>query len=175
MKKLMVVLAAVALVMGVNAASVDWQIQAAGKGADWASGSVMAFDAAKYSTVISLLTETGSDDMATALSGLSVGSSGFTNARGTALSAVTKTTNAPDSIFWVVFETGSTDAGSKITWTAATDVKSAQYTPPASGTTLPIAGTAFTNSGTIASVPEPTSALLLILGMAGLALKRKRG
>ena len=35
-------------------------------------------------------------------------------------------------------------------------------------------GTATQNAGNWAAVPEPTSGLLLILGMAGLALKRKR-
>ena len=33
---------------------------------------------------------------------------------------------------------------------------------------------AFASSGTWTAVPEPTSGLLLLLGMAGLALKRKR-
>lgn len=32
----------------------------------------------------------------------------------------------------------------------------------------------FSSSGTIGSIPEPTSGLLLLLGVAGLALKRKR-
>ena len=34
--------------------------------------------------------------------------------------------------------------------------------------------TATQNAGNWAAVPEPTSGLLLLLGMAGLALKRKR-
>ena len=33
---------------------------------------------------------------------------------------------------------------------------------------------AFTNTGSWSAVPEPTSGLLMLLGMAGLALKRKR-
>ena len=32
----------------------------------------------------------------------------------------------------------------------------------------------FANSGTIASVPEPTSGLLMLVGLAGLALRRRR-
>lgn len=43
----------------------------------------------------------------------------------------------------------------------------------AAGDTLPLTSANFTSTGTIA-VPEPTSGLLLFLGVAGLALRRKR-
>ena len=38
----------------------------------------------------------------------------------------------------------------------------------------PTGESAFVNAGWYAAVPEPTSGLLLLLGMAGLALRRKR-
>ena len=72
------------------------------------------------------------------------------------------TTLAQDNKYWMVVATGSsvqtTDPMSGATWAAFTD------------------GTAYTagNWGNLQVVPEPTSGLLLLLGMAGLALKRKR-
>ena len=43
-----------------------------------------------------------------------------------------------------------------------------------SGSSALPAGTGFQGAGAWSSVPEPTSGLLMLLGMAGLALKRKR-
>ena len=175
MKKLMVALAAVALAMGVNAASVDWKLQEAGKGATLVDQQVMAFSGSDYTTVIALLTETGSDDMGTELGKYRLGDTKtIANNRGTAIITATTVEDAPDSMFWVLFSDKSTDAGSKISWTAATDVKGAQYTPPQTGEAFGLTSASFANSGTIASVPEPTSGILLLVGIAGLALRRKR-
>ena len=55
-----------------------------------------------------------------------------------------------------------------------TDVSGSFYEPPAAGTTLGLSASDFTNSGTIANVPEPTSGLLMLVGLAGLALRRRR-
>ena len=72
------------------------------------------------------------------------------------------TTLAQDSKYWMVATTGTgaqaTDPMSGSTWATFTD------------------GTAYAagNWGNLQVVPEPTSGLLLLLGMAGLALKRKR-
>lgn len=65
------------------------------------------------------------------------------------------------------------DANSAIQWTTATDISAYDYE---AGSYAPgtFAVNSFANSGTVASVPEPTSAMLLVLGMAGLALRRKR-
>lgn len=46
-----------------------------------------------------------------------------------------------------------------------------QETSPGS---LALTSANFSSSGTITSVPEPTSGLLILLGMAGLALRRRR-
>jgi len=66
--------------------------------------------------------------------------------------------------------------------TAATDETGATWTGMASGssfgpeepTSIKVSDTGYTGTWTAAPVPEPTSGLLLLLGMAGLALKRKR-
>ena len=178
MKKLMVLLAAVALAMGVNAAAVDWQVSYAGKGSTWKDSSVVvyAFSGSDYASIISLVTETGSDTLKADLQAKALNKdvAFITNRKGTAKTDITRANSAPDSMFWMIFTDGSFDAGKNVAWTAATDVKSAQYEPPATGSTFALNAASFANSGTIASVPEPTSGLLLLIGMAGLALKRKR-
>ena len=80
--------------------------------------------------------------------------------------------SAADYAFMIVL--GNTDAGSTFYYTAEIGTGDAQYVPPA-----PQPGTVGfyeVSSSTIASsaAPEPTSGLLLLLGMAGLALKRKQ-
>ena len=77
-------------------------------------------------------------------------------------------------MFWMIFSEGSYDGGKAVTWTVATDVSGYYYEPPASGTTFALNAASFANSGTIASVPEPTSGLLMLVGLAGLALRRGR-
>lgn len=77
-------------------------------------------------------------------------------------------------MFFMIFSEGSWDAGKAVTWTAATDVSGSFYEPPASGTAFGLTAANFTNSGTIAGVPESTSGLLMLVGLAGLALRRKR-
>ena len=176
MKKIMIMLGAIALAFGVQAASVSWKVTYAGEGAAWAANgaTVMAFDAANYATIVELVTVSGSETLAADLAGYALGSATFSNNRGAASTAAVRTDDAPNSMFWMILADGSTDAGSSVLWTAATDVTASQYTPPSTGTALTLTATTFTNSGTIAAVPEPTSGLLMLVGLAGLALRRRR-
>ena len=181
MKKLMVLVAAIALACAGQAATVDWKLNVAGQGAAWngAGAYVMAFNGSDYDAVIKLLTVTGSDNMASDLGAYALvgnGSSQFAvgSNRGTATTSSAVSTGVTgDKMFWVVFTEGSMDAKSAIQWTAATDVSGFKYEAgnPSPGT---FAITSVANVGEIASVPEPTSGLLLLLGMAGMALRRRR-
>ena len=181
MKKLIMLAAIAALAFAGQAASVDWKMNVASKGAAWngAGAYVMAFNGSDYDAVIKLLTVDGSDNMATDLGAYALvggGKSQFSvgNNRGTATTSSASSTGVTgDKMFWVVFTEGSMDAGKAISWTAATDISEYDYEAgsPSPGS---FTFTAVANSGTIASVPEPTSAMLLVLGMAGLALRRKR-
>ena len=181
MRKLIVALAAVAFAMGVGAAQVDWKLNVSGQGDAWkgAGAYVMAFNGSDYDAVIKLLTVTGSDNMATDLGAYALTGNGMTqfavgSNRGTATTSASSSANiSGDKLFWVVFTEGSMDAKSAIQWTAATDVSSMTYEAgsPAPGT---FTFTAVPNAGEIASIPEPTSGLLLLLGMAGMALRRRR-
>ena len=177
MKKIMIMLGVVAMAACVQAASVSWKVTYAGEGAAWAANgaTVMAFDAANYATIVELVTVSGSETLAADLAGYALGSSAFQNNRGAATASVVSS-DAPNSMFWMILADGSTDAGSSVLWTAATDVTASQYTPPSTGTALTLTATTFTNSGTIAAtaVPEPTSGLLMLVGLAGLALRRRR-
>lgn len=183
MKKIMIMLGAVAMAAFVNAASVDWSLNYAAQGATWAGNgaSVMVFDGADYSEIIKLVTDTGSKTLAADLAGYSIGSSTFKNNRGAA-TAKGAVDGAPNSMFWMIFADGSMADGASVLWTAATDVTENFYLPPASGAELGLNAASFANSGTIAKfeestsgdVPEPTSGLLLLVGVAGLALRRRR-
>ena len=176
MKKLIIAVAAVAMAVAANAAALSWQtwayINDGSADSDWINGGqaylVMVTDAASFAVA---------DDL-TVTGGSIVDSAAF--ADGTA------------NGFW---NTDALEAGSvyKFAIIATTD---------GAGNTVPTSGTygIDDNSGALYSVtwdsaigggfepdasyagasmatavaPEPTSGLLLLLGMAGLALKRKR-
>ena len=181
MKKLMFMLTAVAMAVGAQAASVNWNVLVAGQGATWSGNDayVMAFDGADYAAVVNLLTVDGSDKMATDLGAYALKNGSTTqfaisNNRGSAkASGASEGVTTDGTMFWVVFTDGSMDAGKAIQWTAATDISAYDFEAgsPAPGT---FGVNSFANSGTIAGVPEPTSGLLMLVGLAGLALRRKR-
>lgn len=183
MKKLIMLAMVVALALMGQAASVDWKLNVAAQGADWkaANAYVMAFNGSDYSAVVKLLTVDGSDNMAAdlgayALKNGTVSQFVVGNNRGTATTTSSASTGvAGDTMFWVVFTEGSMDAGKGIAWTAAADVSAYSYE---AGNQSPgtFTFTTVPNSGTIANanVPEPTSGFLMLIGMAGLALRRKR-
>jgi hypothetical protein len=182
-KKTIIMLSVIAFAVVTQAASVDWKLNVASQGAAWkgAGAYVMAFNGSDYSSVIQLLTITGSEDMAADLSTYALTGNGSTqfavgNNRGTATTSASSSTGVTgDTMFWVVFASGNAVDGSSIFWTAATDISAYDYEAgnPAPGT---VAITAVPNSGTIAkytAVPEPASAMLALAGVAMLIRRRK--
>lgn len=180
MKKLIIALAAITVAALSQAASVDWSV--AGKtfapsGDDPATNGraknylVYAFSASDYSTVTAALSA-GKVSDAIALSV----SNARTTATGAAGGSISGVTGSTYDMFLVAFDTYSAaDAGidTAKNYIVSATLTASTYEPPATGTPLSYTSANF-GSGSWAAVPEPTSGLLLLLGMAGLALKRKR-
>jgi len=182
MKKLMVIVGAIVLAMGASAANLDWgafgALNDGGNDSDWYSGGqaylILVSDTSSFA-IANDLTITGGSvvssadvDGGSALGGIDGGSIGGGLVDG-------ETYN-----FAVLFTTDGV-AGTTMPTTGlygVNDNEGAFYSVTWNKDT----GGAFNNDGIYAAVtssvsgaaPEPTSGLLLLLGMAGLALKRKR-
>ena len=170
MKKLIVVLGAVAIAMGVQAASVDWKV---------------AGTAATNGYNVYLLTDLASSyESAAALASAAVGSGTIAKvgrdygATGTAASDAI-TTDSMKNAYWVIVAPG--DNVTSYNYVKA-DMSAMVYDPDKQESS-PGAFSSVTAANMLAgtsanfqtqTVPEPTSGLLIVLGMAGLALRRRR-
>lgn len=193
MKKIMIALAAVAVGVSVHAATVDWSFEVTASSTDYhaANYALYLVDAAKWDAA-----KAGAGITADMFSDNTVVYAQTTFAAGTGKSATSKTyaSNKP----------GTTTVGAAATALADTIVaeggtlnvyyvildtskdpneyyassKTALTGRSATGTMIDtgfgsVANSAVTWTAT-QSVPEPTSGLLMLLGIAGLALKRRR-
>ena len=189
MKKLMMMLSAGLLAVGANAASVNWTAtkgylyDGTGDSAPRVTSGTAYLVLSTYaqSDLVSLYASKEGDSAATltVLQGnaayLGTGTIGE-NAR----IAGDGTTSATDSItaYFVVF--GGDKMYISDTATSSYDALMAEHTLPfasmtnSSRLTLDASAGYSTAGWYAASVPEPTSGLLMLLGMAGLALRRRR-
>ena len=185
MKKIMIALAAVAVAAVAQAASIDWGIGASTwtyADATKASEGVAVYliDAAKWSTIETAImggsTSFTTSDAGILAVGATTGSKGAVSGGTATSSALTAGTSY--DFAYLVFDTREPSdvkyfASATLT-KAAYDTADATYYESQS---IAFAAAAYSNSGLSGgwqSVPEPTSGLLLVLGMAGLALRRKR-
>ena len=151
MKKLLILAAVIAAGVAANAASFNW-----------GAANIYASDlTTKYSGEVTLYC-TQVDGWSTT----ATATSGAINKNNTAFSS-DKFVAGTSYDFYLVIEDGG-----KV-FTSATITKGAQQSDTATIQFGNMA-TATQTAGNWAAVPEPTSGLLLLLGMAGLALKRKR-
>ncbi len=181
MKKLIVAFAAVAMAACSHAAVVTWGsgvIKAHSTGATATANLVTMYcwevTSTQYDTYAKLSGSALSDAINTAFSTSTAETSGKSGSRGAASVNGTTTHSAGDTVYGVVLFVDSGDnyyMGNVVTATIPSSGNGSfqklftDYQGTASGGSL---------AWSTASVPEPTSGLLLLLGMAGLALKRKR-
>ena len=173
MKKLMLTLAAIATATVVNAAACAWS----GAGVTLQTGDV----ATQYTMYLLDASVTSASDMATYLSAGDTSKLAAATVQTTTGIAVGTTaarwnttfgnyTTGDVYTYYTVILDGAIDAADAYMITAE---KTASV--PSSGSMMMAFGTQASNTwNEMASVPEPTSGLLLLLGVAGLALKRKR-
>ena len=188
MKKLMIALAAVAVAAVAQAARVDWSVSAnswfLSDGTTKAAigTSVYLINAASWSTIEAAI-QGGATSFTTSDTGiLAVGSTA--NAKGLVSSSTASSSSlAAGTTYdfaYLVFDTRDT---SDVKYFASTSIARAAYDPTdatySEATTVQFTASQYSNTGLSggwqsAAVPEPTSGLLMLLGMAGLALRRKR-
>lgn len=175
MKKMMVAAAIAMLGIAVQAASVNWSINAIQSSPDNAVGAgwiVQVFD----SSVTFDYAKAASGDITAWINGSTVAAGATFRAAGTA----TMDNGTTKNVYAVIYDATSIDSAKNY---IVSDVLS--LTANAAGSNVLASFGAMTGTTTAnkflnsswtatAAVPEPTSGLLMLLGMAGLALRRRR-
>ena len=187
MKKVMIGLAAIALSLGVQAAVVNWKLTTGGT--TYAGMNVYAFTAADLATTSALdaCKSTTADDWTTFFA---TGDKGTASGSGNRLAAGASTSGVAtgESLTFVIVDGNVAEGSNYYVFNSVAIPDANVYEPPASGAewnslkaaNLTLAGSgAFTAGSTPTPpgpgpVPEPTSGLLLLVGGAMLALRRKQ-
>ena len=189
MKKLMIALAAVAMAAGVQAATVSWQCT---KNTAYKYNTVYLIDGKNYDAVLAAL-DAGGSSIATTMNGYDlIGGPTQLSNKGVkdGMATLPEGVKTTDSFYYL--RVATTASGTPIAddmayaFSAAytyQDFLDSKASVSGADTPVPMVLTSDTvniftgKSGTIGSsggdTPEPTSGLLLLLGVAGLALRRK--
>ena len=183
MKKLMMALAAVAVAAGVQAAQIKWSAANvyAGNSTDKVLGTAYLYDAATISQsalFAAIEAAAGSYDMSSkAISSATMATAGAVPATTFGYGA----TGTQYTMYFAILDGDNVYFSNEKTFTTTaseTVANTVSFANQNNGTTTfsSTAATAgFAGAGHWSqAVPEPTSGLLMLLGLAGLALKRKR-
>ena len=172
MKKLVVMFLAVASAIAANAASFNWKLQT---GADYAGMNVYSLSGTTAAAVLAACESTDPSAWSSVFDSASSFQVTGTNARAGASGDVSSVNNG-DNLVWVIVD-GSVAEGSKF-WVLNdyTIPTGSTFEPPATGMAVStkLADQGILGQGTFTAVPEPTSAMLMLVGLAGLALRRRR-
>ena len=186
MKKLMFTIAAVATAACVQAASVDWTCTNVKDGDGNAISGIAYFVNAATLSQSDAKAFTKASEWTTALSGM-YSWTPATAGKYTAAAAVENATlgltdGAASEAYLVIFDTATITDASHYYMTAVksfdalggTETQSIKWGTQSTASQAAGAWSSVVPAGGGENVPEPTSGLLMLLGMAGLALRRKR-
>ena len=182
MKKL--IIASIAVIIGLvsNAATVDWSVQITSSATSYASGytvylvNASAWDAAAISAdifsntsvVLDSTTFNGGAGKGANKTYTTMDATGATNAR--SVNVASLDAGSSMDVYYVIVNK-SADPNTYYKWSDSLTGREESGSESIGGN-WKIAGDTI-NSGTWTAVPEPTSGLLMLLGMAGLALRRR--
>ena len=190
MRKIVVALFALGFAVATQAASLNWTISnvysssdSAVKGSGYSAllfltentTNVGGLPTTTLETVVGLI---GGSDWATAVSGLASAQANLNTSGGVAGSTGVSTDFSSGSLsgFAIIFDAANIADATHYYLVNNGAEKSATFTSPTGMQNLTFGSQATdsANSGNWQAVPEPTTGLLLLLGMAGLALRRKQ-
>ena len=173
MKKLMMTLAVLASAFAVNASSVSWAVDLEAEGNEYDGWNYAFIKGDSGAALAAFLDDGKTSDFASAIGSLTKDLGTFAEDEyGSALGGLTGVSSS-DSGYLFVWE--GLAEGNAYMYTDAESFAGMTYDPP----NTPPGMIAFDTSsnwtnGTVGAAPEPTSGLLLLIGVAGLALRRRR-